>query len=85
MDRETRLKRLYFRSSHRGSKETDLILGSYATDYLAYMDDAALSEFETFLEENDNDIWDWVAGKLLPEEGQYSELLAQLKKRYELA
>jgi antitoxin CptB len=82
MDREIRLKRLYFRSAHRGSKETDLILGPFAASRLAGMDDAALDEYEAFLEENDNDIWDWVAGKSEPEDGHYSGLLKELRKKY---
>src|SRR3546814_9438891 len=29
MDRETRLKRLYFRAWHRGTKEADLLIGGF--------------------------------------------------------
>lgn len=83
-DKAIRLKRLYFRSAHRGSKETDLILGPFAKEHLANMDDGALDEFETFLEESDNDIWDWVCGKSLPEGGQYRGLIERLRNNYEL-
>jgi antitoxin CptB len=84
MNKETFLKRLYFRSSHRGSKETDLILGPYAAAHLKFMDDAALKEFEAFLEEEDNDIWDWVSGKCLPEDSRYHTLIEDLRKNYVL-
>ncbi len=84
MTEQTRLKRLYFRSAHRGSKETDLILGPYAAARLATMDSAALDEFERFLNEEDNDIWDWVSGKSSPEDGSYSILIADLRKQYAL-
>jgi antitoxin CptB len=83
--RAIRLKRLYFRSAHRGSKETDLILGPFAKAQLEGMDDAALDAFEAFLEENDNDIWDWVSGKSLPEDGRYGALIEALKKRYDVS
>jgi antitoxin CptB len=83
-DRAIRLKRLYFRSAHRGSKETDLILGPFAKARLPEMDDAALDEFETFLEENDNDIWDWVSGKSFPADNKYDALIGLLRKNYEL-
>jgi antitoxin CptB len=85
MDKEIRLKRLYFRSAHRGSKETDLILGPYALAHLPFMDATTLDEFEAFLDEGDNDIWDWVSGKCLPEDGRYAVLVANLRKCYELA
>jgi len=85
MDRETHLKRLYFRSCHRGSKETDLILSAYAAAHLHHMDDAALNAFEDFLEESDNDIWDWVSGKSLPENDRYSALIEALRKSYAIA
>ncbi len=84
MEREVRLKRLYFRSAHRGSKETDLILGPFAKARLPFMDEDALDEFEAFLEENDNDIWNWVAGKSLPSAGRYASLIAALREGYEL-
>jgi antitoxin CptB len=59
---ETRLKKLLFRSAHRGTKEADLLLGPYAEQHLAAMDTTALAEFEAFLEESDSDIWDWISG-----------------------
>jgi len=85
VDKENRLKRLYFRSAHRGSKETDLVLGTFASAHLSAMDDAQIDEFEAFLEESDNVIWDWVSGKSLPEDGRYQTLIARLKKPYELS
>ena len=85
MEREILLKRLYFRSAHRGSKEADLVLEPFAKTRLAYMDEAGLNEFESFLEENDNDIWDWVSGKSNPEDGRYAHLIAELRAGYELS
>jgi antitoxin CptB len=79
MEKEIRLRRLYFRSVHRGSKETDLILGNYAA-CLKDLSDAQLDEYEQFLDESDNDIWDWVSGKWLPEGGKYHLLIAALQK-----
>lgn len=85
MDRETRLKRLFFRCNHRGSKESDLILGAYAADCLDAMDDEALARFEAFLDEDDHDIWQWVTGHAEPEPGRYDALIAHLRSRYALA
>lgn len=79
MDRTTRLKRIAFRSAHRGTKESDLILGPYALAMLEHMTDAELDEFEALLSESDSDIWDWISGASKPSGGRYSELLERLR------
>lgn len=57
-----RLKRLQYRSWHRGCKETDLILGHYSRQ-LAALSPAQLDDFEALLDEDDAVIWDWLTGK----------------------
>ena len=84
MERDVCIKRLIFRSAHRGSKETDLVLGPFALAALPAMSEAELAEFEEFLDENDNDIWDWVSGKSEPDCGKYLKLLGLLRKNYAL-
>ncbi len=76
MDHTTLLKRLRYRSWHRGCKETDLILGRFADEKLAGLAPALLPAYEKLLDENDADIWDWISGKAAPVE--YGELLALL-------
>ena len=78
MQREARIKRLLFRSSHRGTKESDLLLGPYAEAHAESMSNAQLDEFESFLEENDNDIWDWLSGAT--ETPRYPELIMRLRQ-----
>lgn len=58
-----RLKRLRFRSWHRGCKETDLILGRFCDAALETMPESDLDTFEALLEENDADLWQWLSGK----------------------
>jgi antitoxin CptB len=57
---ETRRKRLLFRSWHRGTKETDLLLGTFAERNLARFDPTQLSEYEAILEASDAELWDWL-------------------------
>lgn len=78
MDQETRVKRLRYRSWHRGCKETDIILGKFADEHMAAIAPALLDLYEELLEENDNDIWMWLTGKDVPE--KYELLLEMLKK-----
>ncbi|MCI5050436.1 MAG: succinate dehydrogenase assembly factor 2 [Rickettsiales bacterium] len=61
--RETRIKRLRYRSWHRGCKETDEILGHFCEQHVESMTDADLSLFEAFIEEDDDDIWKWLIEK----------------------
>lgn len=63
---DIRRKRLLFRSWHRGTRETDLILGRFADAHLAGFDDAQLDRYEALLECNDADLFDWVSGRTPP-------------------
>ena len=63
---EFRRKRLLFRSLHRGTLESDLILGSCAEISLAGFDIAQLDRFEALLDCADHDLFDWMAGRSLP-------------------
>ncbi len=59
MDRETRLKRLKFRSDHRGTKEADMMIGGFFNARHASWSDADIDWFEAFIEEQDVDIMGW--------------------------
>jgi antitoxin CptB len=63
---ESRRKRLLFRSWHRGTREADLILGSFAETHLGDFDSAQLDRYEALLEVSDSDIFDWIAGRAAP-------------------
>ncbi len=74
-----RRKRLLFRSWHRGTREADLLLGSFADRHLHELSTAELDLYERLLEENDADLWDWLSGQA-PAPDQYrSPMLERLK------
>lgn len=56
---DPRRRKLLFRAWHRGIKEMDLILGSFADGNIAILDDGDLDEFEMMLETNDRDLVKW--------------------------
>ena len=62
MDRDARLKRLRFRSCHRGVREADLLVGGYFERWHALWSDADMDWFEALLEEQDADILAWAMG-----------------------
>ena len=56
-------KRLIFRSEHRGTKEMDLLLGSFAKQYVPGFSEQELKEYEDLLKENDPDLYNWITEK----------------------
>lgn len=76
---ETRLKRLRYRSWHRGCKETDIILGNFADDRLKSLNPELLDIYEQLLDEDDANIWNWISGKSTPEKSEYEPLIELFK------
>lgn len=69
MAEDARRKRMRYRAWHRGTKESDIILGSFADAVLEGLNDAELDEFEALLDVPDPVIYDWVIGRApLPDE-----------------
>lgn len=75
--REARLKRMRMRAWRRGTKEMDLILGPYADERLAAMDEAGLDAFDALLSEGDVELYAWVAGQAPPPE-RLADLVAEI-------
>ncbi|MFY0681293.1 MAG: succinate dehydrogenase assembly factor 2 [Thalassovita sp.] len=64
--REHRLKRMAMRSMRRGIKEMDIILVRYANARLEQMSEAELDAYDALLNENDQDLYQWVSGQQEP-------------------
>jgi len=62
MDRAIRLKRLQFRSHHRGTKEADMMIGGFFDAYAQDWNEAAIAWFEALMDEDDVDIMAWAIG-----------------------
>ena len=62
--RDVRIRRMKMRSMRRGIKEMDLILSAYADRNLAVMDAAGLDTYDALLQENDQDLYQWVTGQV---------------------
>ena len=75
---EVRLKRLKMRSMRRGIKEMDIILSGFSDLHLIDMSGAQLDLYEDFLDENDQDLYQWVSGQVAGDP-QYAPLLKQIK------
>ncbi|MGB0671935.1 MAG: succinate dehydrogenase assembly factor 2 [Rhodospirillales bacterium] len=60
---DDRIKRLIFRSNHRGMKEMDFLVGRFAVAKAAELSSDQLDRLETLLEEIDNDLMTWLLNK----------------------
>ena len=75
---DPRVKRLLFRSWRRGTKEADLLLGSFAEAHLAGFSAAELDRFEALLELDDDVLFAWITGRAVPLPEQQSDVLRLL-------
>lgn len=78
---ENRLKRLIYRSVHRGCKETDLIFAQFAQEQLPALPPESLDTYEELLEEADADIWLWLVGSQNVPRPEYAPFI-ELLRRY---
>jgi antitoxin CptB len=77
-DLETRRKRLLYRSTYRGNKENDILLGQFARAHLPEFGAVELDQYERLLAVGDNDIYDWVSGKVEVPADQDSPVVRKL-------
>ena len=75
--RDIRLKRLAMRSMRRGTKEMDIILIRFSEARLAQMDHAGLDAYEALLDENDQDLYQWISGQK-PAPEPHAPLIAEI-------
>jgi antitoxin CptB len=57
---DVRRRRLLFQCWHRGTQESDLILGLFAETSLTDLDGTQLAQFEALLDCTDPDLFDWI-------------------------
>jgi len=63
MTEDKRRDRLRFRSWHRGTREMDLLLGSFADAHLAAFTTAELDAYEALMEHSDPDLYNWITAQ----------------------
>lgn len=80
MEREIRLKRLYFRAWHRGTREADNMIGGFFDKYREQWTDEDLDWFERLLEEEDVDVMAWAIGTLPVPESYLGDQMTAFKK-----
>lgn len=76
---ENKRKRLIFRSEHRGTKEMDIILGTFARENVPNFTEAQLEIYDDLLKHNDPNLYNWILEKDDPDTGVESEVFDMLK------
>jgi antitoxin CptB len=74
-----RRKRLLHRSRYRGCLEADLLLGRFAARHLTGLDRADLDRYEALLGESDQDLLDWICGRVSVPARHDHDLLRRLR------
>ena len=77
---ELRRKRLLWRSSHRGIREMDLLMGGFAQSRLPTMTEIELNAFEALIELPDLELLAWITGEATVPSTLSNALLPELLK-----
>lgn len=56
-------KKLTYQSWHRGTRENDLLLGSFADAILPNLSELDLKAYQEMLEHEDADLFGWITGQ----------------------
>jgi succinate dehydrogenase flavin-adding protein (antitoxin of CptAB toxin-antitoxin module) len=76
--RQNRLRRLIYRSSYTGMKETDQLLRAFARDELTKFNDDELGHYEDLLDAGDQAVWSWVSQQEMPPSDRHNPVLDKL-------
>ena len=73
---DARRRRLLYRATHRGTYENDILLGGFVRRHIAALSESELAALEALLELPENDLADWLTGRLpVPAEAETPMLL----------
>ena len=79
-NKELRKRKIIYRSSHRGSKEMDLLLGSFVKKYISKFNDSELKDLEYLISIDDESISNWYFEKERKNKVLESKVSLMLKK-----
>jgi antitoxin CptB len=61
---DARRRRLLYRATHRGTYENDIVIGGFVRRHIEGMRESELVALEALLELPENDLADWLTGRL---------------------
>jgi antitoxin CptB len=75
---DARRRKLLFRSWHRGMREMDLILGSFADAEIGALTDTEIDQYENLLEIPDTELLPWITGERTIPEAEQTDILLRI-------
>ena len=72
---DPRRRRILFRATHRGTQETDRLVGGYVSARLLSFTESELDAVEAMMDLPDVDLADWLMGRLPIPPGEHAPLL----------
>ncbi len=76
---DARRRRLLFRATHRGTHETDLLVGGFVAARIHALTPAEMDALEAVMELPDTDLADWLTGRLPVPNEVASPMLLRLR------
>ncbi|HVB84958.1 MAG TPA: succinate dehydrogenase assembly factor 2 [Rhodanobacteraceae bacterium] len=80
---DPRHKRLAWRC-RRGTRELDILLGGWLREEFAAASEAERTAFESLLEQQDPDLWDWLMARRPPPRADWQAIVDAIRTRHQL-
>ncbi len=78
-DLDPRRRRILFRATHRGTQETDRLVGGFVAPRLDRFTEAELDAIEAIMDLPDVDLADWLMGRLPIPPGEHAAMLQTIR------
>jgi antitoxin CptB len=75
---DARRRKLLFRSWHRGMREMDLILGSFADAEIGALTEAEIDQYDSLLDVPDTELLPWITGERIIPEAERTDILLRI-------
>ncbi|MFM6972460.1 MAG: succinate dehydrogenase assembly factor 2 [Alphaproteobacteria bacterium] len=82
-ENSNQVRKILYRSLHRGCKETDFLLGNFFEANQNNLIEFDLNLCENFLQEDDWEIYDWILSKVATP-SQYQKLISAIQKFHQI-
>jgi antitoxin CptB len=79
MNKTDLINMLIYKSWHRGSKETDILLGDFAKAKIYNLNDQELKIYTELIEENDWDIYEWILNEKVEIPLKYTQIILKIR------
>jgi len=78
--RDVRRRRLLYRATHRGTYENDILFGGFVQRHIDACDELDLAALEALLDTPDNELADWLTGRLPIPPGADAPMLHRIRE-----